>query len=248
MGNGSPRLLTGLFARTAALAVAALFFAPVAFADGLVPGRLVGGTPAAAPSVPAPVQAAVDTVAAAAPAAPTHVASAPATTVDAASTTVESRIPPRPALQVAAAATKPSSPLPAASPRADAPSRITHRAVSAPARSATHRPILHVRASSPTTTALPAPRVRTSHLRPQQSAGPPTAAVQRPQLPQPPAPLPAGAGGAVGGSTATAGGLLLLALIVAAAAFAPPGLTRSFRALLAALRPHPYLLRLERPD
>jgi hypothetical protein len=56
-----------------------------------------------------------------------------------------------------------------------------------------------------------------------------------------------GAGGALAGGGAGIV-LLLLAVIAAAAGFAPPGATRRVRALFTAPRPHPFLLRLERPD
>jgi len=58
-----------------------------------------------------------------------------------------------------------------------------------------------------------------------------------------------GAGGALNGGGGGAGiGLLLLAAMTAAAAFAPPRAKQRVRALFAVPRPHPFLLRLERPD
>jgi hypothetical protein len=57
-----------------------------------------------------------------------------------------------------------------------------------------------------------------------------------------------GAGGTFGGGSGAGIGLLMLALLAAAAAFAPPGATQRVRALFAVPRPHPFLLRLERPD
>jgi hypothetical protein len=57
-----------------------------------------------------------------------------------------------------------------------------------------------------------------------------------------------GAGGALGGGNAAGIGFLLLALALTAAAVAPPRAKRRVRTLFAAPRPHPFLLRLERPD
>jgi hypothetical protein len=55
--------------------------------------------------------------------------------------------------------------------------------------------------------------------------------------------------GGAGGATSSAGiALLLFALAAEAAALAAPGLGRRIGAVLAAPRPYPYLLRLERPD
>jgi hypothetical protein len=254
MGIGSPRPLTRLIARAAAAAAVALFFAPAAFADGLVPGGLVGGTPAASVPVPVPSTpaalpvAAVNMVAPPTPQpAPTHVASVAATPVASVSNIVESATVPRLATHVATLTKHPQATA-SSSQRAAAPTPAAHSRTTTPNRPANERLFAHSLASSPATTALPALQARSSHVGPQQNAGSPTAGIRRPQLPQPPAPLPAGAGGAVGGSAGATGFLLLFGLALAAAALAPPGLSRRFRALLAALRPHPFLLRLERPD
>jgi hypothetical protein len=57
-----------------------------------------------------------------------------------------------------------------------------------------------------------------------------------------------GAGGALSGGGGAGLVLLLLALMAATAGLVPPRATQRPLALFAAPRPHPFLLRLERPD
>jgi hypothetical protein len=266
MGNGSPRLLGKLVARTALAAVAALVLAPHAFAGGLVPPE-PSSVAATVSNASAPVQAAVQP---SVPAVPAPIPAAQSPKRAAAKTVTASRSTPiAPATPVAT----PRLPVQTASPSGLATavaSRLTPHEPSSPAAKTTQRSARkataatrrHVRgqaagpltgqsrpagASTTSISSLQAATFGLHRLLPQTAKRPDASGSDGSQLPQPPAPMSPGAGGALNGGGAGIG-LILLALMTAAAAFAPPRAKQRVRTLFAVPRPHPFLLRLERPD
>jgi hypothetical protein len=233
MGIGSPRLLR----QTGVIVLAALAFAPAAFADDI--------------SVPvsADVGAVSATITAAVPAVAVPAADAPALP---ATPVAKARVKPHPQVQVTAD-TSPRARLTTRIGAVDRPvadrtgTRTASQAPQArriPPRTDSklvRRPSSHLLA--PTTSFSPreAPAIAAAA----QSA-PDAASASAPPAPQLPLPLTFGLGGS-SGTVALALGLLLLALAAELLLLGAPGLGRRLALLVAAPRPYPYLLRLERP-
>jgi hypothetical protein len=255
MGIGSPRLLGQLVRRTALLALVSLVFAPSAFADD----GLAIDVPAA-PELPD-----ASAVTQTAPAAPvvtplSSVASAARASVDVPVGKPPARI------AITPAAPTPSTPsingvrLPATAqlggsqsdpPAAGVAGREARRHAARPkdttGLSSPRRPVAS-RTSPWLATGLPqrgaSVRGFVAQASTARSHGP------EPRLPQSPPPAPFGSElGSLAGTPGSTGlGLLLLVLAAELAVLSAPGLGRRLKLLLAAPRPYPYLLELERPD
>jgi hypothetical protein len=250
MGIGSPRLLGQLVARSALVAVAALVLAPHAFAGGLAPT----GTP----TVPASVANTVSQAQAALPSDPALsapiVTAARSTPIAQATSVATSRIPVQTVSlsSLATAVTKqgrlhePSRPAAQRSAR-KAPVVTRRQAGVQAAGTSAGRP-RPAGAITSGLSSLQAGDLRLERFLPQLTPRPDASPSDGSPLPQPPAPLSPGAGGAFSGGGGAGLVLLLLALIAATAGLVPPDATRRLLALFAAPRPHPFLLRLERPD
>jgi hypothetical protein len=228
MGNGSPRLLTKLLRRTGLLLLGSLAFAANAFADD---GGL--GVPVNAAPVPVPVSVpALPTAPAAAPTAPsvpvTPVATPLASTVHPVQVTADAS---PPVTQVAPLPTTRRAPSHAQ--KSFSPTKKpTVRGTASPRRAGSSRIGVSVRGAFPMAAAAVSP-----------THGP------APRLPAPPVPSPFGFGASSSGDSAPAPSpLLLVAIALALALLRAAPLGRAVPLILAAPRPHPYLLRLERPD
>jgi hypothetical protein len=266
MGNGSPRLLGKVVSRTAAVALASLALAPSAFAGngalGVTAPVVPATVPVSTPAVPAPAAPVVDAVATAVSTSHSSTGSRPVATGVASPSQILKTAASSPSLlpKVVAAATPSTGPSAGAGSSASAGRSALRRPSAAHPAGTANRRALHV--SSPSILASPPKRGSSSPLpsfsRPGASDRDRNAAMTSgrepatpgpaPELPQIPSPLPAAfSGGAAGGATA---GLMVLLLALAAelAILATPGIGRKVSLLLAAPRPHPYLLRLERPD
>jgi len=263
MGIGSPRLLGQLVARSALAAVTALVLAPHAFAGGLAPT----GTPPVPASVTSPVsQAQVALPSVPALPAPTPAARPPkraahstvtaarSTPIAQATSVASSQIPVQPASPSGLATTvtkhgsapEPSRPAAQRSARKAPAVTRRHAGVQAAGTSA-GRPSPAGAITSGLST-LQAGDLRLERLLPQITPRPAASPSDGSPLPQPPAPLSPGAGGAFSGGGGAGLVLLLLAVMAATAGLVPPDATRRLLPLFAAPRPHPFLLRLERPD
>jgi hypothetical protein len=227
MGNGSPRLLTQLLRRAGLLLLGSLAFAPNALADD--------GLSAALNVTPVPVSARVTVPAApAAPAPPAVPATPVATPISAPVQAVQATVETKPAAaQIVAPppSRRPAPPAPAQARKSFSPTKKpTARGTASPHAADSSRIGVPVRGAFPMAHAVSPTR------------GP----VPRPA---PPAPLPFSFGHTTSNDPAPVPPLLVLVALAAAFALlraAPLG--RSMPLLLAAPRPHPYLLRLERPD
>jgi hypothetical protein len=222
MGIGSPRLLGQFVRRTAAVALVALALAPSAFADD--------GSGVGIAAIAGPVAAVVAVDAAPAPTVQVTASVTAPAPVSAASVPV--------AVRVSAEGASPS--VRVSTPFVDAPRAPQRSTVATPRRPLT------VHAPAKTATA-PADRrsTRVASLGNGRLPG-----VSAPEVQLPPLPLPAPSGFAAAAAGAPTGGTLTLLLLVLAAALvlAVPRLARKVSLRLAAPRPFPYLLRLERPD
>jgi hypothetical protein len=225
VGNGSPRLLTQLLRRAALVLLGSLLFAPNALADdGLITVALNADPVSVAVTVPQPAAPAV----ADAPTAP----SVPVTPVATA----------LPARLRAAEAPVDATP-PATHVAAEPPRHVTVKKSFSPTRkptvrgTASPRPAGSSRIGVPVRGAFPMAR----------AVSPARGPAPRPH--DPPAPAPFGFGQASSDNSVPAPSLFLLVALAAAFAVVRAGpLGRHMPLLLAAPRPHPYLLRLERPD
>jgi hypothetical protein len=256
MGNGSPRPLRHLLVRTAACVLALLTFAPPASADA----GLVSVAGAAAPD-PAIANVGVSPLAVVETAA--DIARPVTTAAEAPVTTAERRATPVATPQIAV-----STPIPsalatnvAAAPPGDP---VPPRGHSSPQQRPLHATVARSASPSrhPTTpqsaaggiaaggrvATVPGPDARAIELTRQAQPGAGPAGTGRPPLPLPPAPFPLGGGAGDGAPPAGTVLVLLFALAAEAAALIPPSLRRRIVMALAAPRPYPYLLRLERPD
>jgi hypothetical protein len=262
LGKGSPRLLRQLVFRTAVGALAALAFAPSAFADGNLIGASVAAGPVTVTASVAPtgvdVSTSVTTPAApvATPVAKPHLQAASAAPHHAAAITVRSdggtavqaavsvstpAIPQRPIASAARTTSRHATPV--------AKHRTTARPVSRPRLS-------HERGSAdalPQAAALPRSFPQGFHVQSAEMRAPAAADLSAAgglgsQLPAPELPLAPGstAAGAVGSGTGLA--LLLLVLAAELALMGLPRLGRRVLPLFPAARPYPYVLQLERPD
>ncbi len=229
MGNGSPRLLTQLLRRTGLLLLGSLAFAPNAFADD-------GLLAAAVNAAPVPVSVPVTVPAAPAPPAAPEVPATPVatpvpTTVQAVQATVDTR--PATAHVAVPPPVRRPAPSPPAQRKTFSPSqKPTARGTASPHAAGSPRIGVPVRWASPMAARAVSP-----------TRGP------VPRQPPPPAPLPFGFGHTISNDGAPVPPVLLLIALAAAFALlraAPLG--GAVPLLLAAPRPHPYLLRLERPD
>ena len=273
MGNGSPRLLTRFVRRTAVAVLTALAFAPSAFADDALVGASatvgpvtvtasVGGT-----SEPVPVQAPADVAPVSRPVA-TSVAEQHKQTVRAASQQAV-----RAASQNAEAITAGVTEAPivraaldtpvapqtqrATSPTPSPKARIPRRNATNVAKQSQRRRSLLLtivsspergRATAPMQAAalprsLPAQTLAAGALVTKTTPG----GAETPQFP-PPGPPTFGLGATGAAGSGSGFGFLLFALAAGLALLGLPSLGRRVLPYLAAARPYPYLLQLERPD
>jgi hypothetical protein len=230
MGNGSPRLLTQLLRRTGLLLLGSLAFAPNAFADD-------GLLSTAVDAVPVPISVS-DTVPAApaAPAAPSAPATPVATPVPATVHAVQATVDTRPAAAPIAASLPVQRPAPSR--------RATARKSFYPAQKPTARGAASPSPAGSSRTGVP---VRGTFPMAAHAVSPARGPVPRPSAP--PVPLPFSFDHTTSNDPAPVPPLLLLVALAAAfALLRVASLGRAVPLLLAAPRPHPYLLRLERPD
>jgi hypothetical protein len=235
MGNGSPRLRSRFVRRTVLVGLAALYFAPSAFADGAIVAASVNGGPVAA-SVAVGVPTAP--VAAEPPAAPVTPVASP---LPATNPPVQATVDTRKVLGPIAVATTRALPVVAdpapAQPQRPRPRKLLPNKQPTSQRAAALSSVDSSRIGA--SARGPFPEVR---------AGSPVRE-QAPRLPQIPVPGPSGLGlGGSDGTVAPGFGFVLLALAAALAIFRAPPLGRRVSLLLAAPRPHAHLLQLERPD
>jgi hypothetical protein len=235
MGNGSPRLLSRFVRRTVLVALAALCFAPSAFADDAVVAVSVNAGPIATsvavelPTAPVPADP---------PAAPVTPVASPLPSTN---PPVQATLDARTSTASVAVATTHAVPGSAATTAAERTPRKflspnkqpARRRATAPASADSSRIGASVRGPFPE-----APRAGSPVREP------------APRVPQAPAPSPSGLGlaGSNGTGSAPALGFLLLALAAAFAVVRAPTLGRRVSLLLTAPRPHAHLLQLERPD
>ncbi len=262
MGIGSPRLLRQLVRRTAVGVLAALAFAPSAFADDgvLAPSATVGpvtvSTSVGGVSEPVAVNASVRP-ASPSPALATPVAKPPAQpnrAVSAGGATVTVSSAGTPSIQATVGTGLAPQPQRSKSPLISPQSRMPRREATDVAKRFDGRRNLSRVASSNERGRAPAlPRSPwtqapgTGSLSAQRASTPAPLALETPRFPAPKSPTP-GFGVAGAGASGIGAALLLFALAAALAALGIPGLGRRISPLLAAPRPHPYLLQLERPD
>ena len=262
MGNGSPRLLRQLVRRTAVGVMTALAFAPSAFADNgvLSPSTTVGPVTVSAPVGGAPEPAAVN--AAAKPASPSPAVATPvakphaqrARAVSAGGAAVTLSSAGTPSIQAAVGTVLAPKPQHASSPSISPQSRMPRRqATDVAKRSDGRRNPSRVASSSERGRASALPRsawlqtLGPGSLSAQTASTPASSGFEPPRFPAPKSPTPGfGVAGAGGSGIGTA--LLFFALAAALSALGIPGFGRRILPLLAAPRPHPYLLQLERPD
>jgi hypothetical protein len=255
MGNGSPRLLRHLLVRASACVVAMLWFAPPAFGDAGLPstaGAVVPEPVTASVSVPsaADVAAVVPTPATTAPAA-VAAPSKPAIAVPTPQIPVEKAVSTVLATPVAKASSLDRQPVAGhPTPQPERPRRAAgSRKPTLPSRHPTTTPQSAaggIAAAARVATVF-GPDARAIHPTRLVEPGVRPDGTGRAPLPQPPAPLPI-TSGAGGGASSGGIALLLFALAAEGAILAVPSLRRRIVGALGALRPYPYLLRLERPD
>jgi hypothetical protein len=234
MGNGSPRLLSRFVRRTVLVGLAALYFAPSAFADDAIVAVSVYAGPVdvsvsvEAPSAPAPTEAPVAPV--------TAVASSLPATDAAVQATVDARSPVIP-VAVATAPARAVSAAPAQTP----PSRKRLLSNKKPAgqRAAALGPAGSSRIGA--SVRGPFPKVPRASSLVREPA---------PRAPQPQIPAPSGVGleDSNGAGTPPGAGLLLFALAAGLALLRAPRLGPRISLQLSTPRPHAHLLQLERPD
>jgi hypothetical protein len=262
VGIGSPRLLRQLVRRTAVGVLAALAFAPSAFADDGVLGSsaTVGpvtvSTSVGGASEPATVNASVSpdssSPAVATPVAKPHVQRAQSASVGGVAVIVSSAGTPsiQAAVDTGLAPQLQRSRSPLISPQ----SRMSRREATNVAKRLDGRRNLSRVASSNERGRAPAlsrsPWIQTpgtGSLSAQTASTPAPLWYETPRFPAPEPPTPSSGVAGTAGS-GIGGALLLFALAAGLAAMGIPGLGRLISPPLAAPRPHPYLLQLERPD
>lgn len=251
MGNGSPRLLTRLIRRTAAVAIACLVFAPSALADNGVIGVATAAGPATVSAsvsngaVPTAQATVTNDVTKAAPVATTAAPHALPTTAapQALQATVDtSKVAPA-SISVSATPSAGSSDVrPVDAQRRSRPTAIRHAAAQRPELVSPARPHELGATSSFLGSIRAASAAQHSHT----SAT--SAAPLAPQLPDVSKAGFSGASPAAAGAAGTGLLLLLFVLLAEPFAFGLPHLGRRVPQLVAAGVPHPPLLRLERPD
>lgn len=262
MGIGSPRLLRQLVRRTAVGVLAALAFAPSAFADDGVLGSSmtvgpvtvstsVGGASELA-TVDASVSPDSSSPAVATPVAKPHAQRAQSVSAGGVAVTVSSAG--TPSIQAAVGTGLAPQPQRSRSPLISPQSRMPRREATDVARRFDGRRNLSRVASSdergrpPGLSRSPWTQTpETGSLSAQKQSTPAPLRVEAPRFPVPKSPTSGFGVTGVGGSGIGAA-LLLFALAAGLAGLGIPGLGRRISPLLAAPRPHPYLLQLERPD
>lgn len=264
MGIGSPRLLT-LLRCGCATALAALWFAPSALADGALLSTSVGVGPVQATvAVPEPSTSAAPTA---------EQPTAPALSTTPATATVSNALA-VPAPEPAVTDISPAEPEPAqttvhpASAGAPTPpnaettsfaeasapaSHSVHRGEPQSPRGRGHKPLPQGAGRPAGADALPSPATRPdTTLRPQPSLASTAATAHNasripPFTPQPPAPGQIDFAGPAS-TTNAAPSVLLLALAATIVFLIFPQFARIVTPCVACARAYPYLLRLERPD
>lgn len=252
MGIGSPRLLR-LVPCGCALALAALWFTPSAFADD--------GVVLSASASVGPVQTNVAVADPAANVTATPAPARPALSETPATSTLSGALAPvvAPRRPTSAPVDLRIAPTRAASEsfaEASAPARHSmHRGDPQVARSRGHKPLPQGAGRAAGADALPSPARQLTHHTPRQRlplvstaarthAGSPVP----PQRPQPPLPGPLDVVGAASPTAAAGTAVLLFAVATALGFLTFPLLARVLATRSASARPHPYHLRLERPD
>ena len=238
MGNGSPGLLRQFVQRTALVALASLGFAPSAFADDGIVTVSVSAEPVVASVTVAPPS---QPVPASAPSTPSSATVTPvATPLSSAHPAVQATVDASGAKARMHVATAPSAP----APRGAVTRRATPKDLSPSQKPASRRSFALRGADS---SRIGAP-VRGPFPEASRADSPvPGPAPRVPQTP-PPAPYDFGLAGSSGAAVAAGLGLLPLALTAGFALLRAPPLGRRVSLLLAAPRPHAFLLQLERPD
>jgi hypothetical protein len=262
VGNGSPRLLSQLVHRTVVAVLVALAFAPTALAEdstlgvsatgGSVPVTVTASVDTAGPpSVQASVSTAQPSAPLATPVAKPHTRAAARAPQNSAAVTIDSDAAPvieAPVrLDVATALQRPNSRV--LSPKSRTPSRDATDVAKRSGFGRSSRNASRTTSSTEGGSAIalpPSPPVQTflqDALRTQTTSS----GLKAPGFPAPSTPT-TGFGAAGPGGSGFGVGLLLFALAAELAVFGLPYLGRRVLPLLAAPRPHPYLLQLERPD
>src|SRR6266511_1337108 len=258
VGIGSPWLLRQLVRRTAVGVLVALVFAPSAFADdGVLGSSTTVGPVTVSTSVGGASEPAVQAAASPSPALATPVAKPPAQpdrAVSAGGATVTVGSAGTPSIQAAVGTGAAPQPQRSRSPLTSPQSRMPRREATDVAKRFDGRRNLSRVASSNERGRAPAlPRSPwtqtpgTASLSAQRASTPAPLRLGTPQFPAPKSPTP-GFGVSGAGASGIGATLLRVALAAGLAALGIPGLGRRISPLLAAPRPHPYLLQLERPD